>query len=149
MIIEGNLNPSHIVRLFIEAEYAFSIHYASGVEARVTHHKGTWFYAHLKDEKVDQYFLYTDSGEVISPNSLLQRMVETIHQENIATYLKAGKTNTWRELPAIVLQKALEIASGRFTDVTSIMSHQPGRNASIDEITGEFSFSPRTEEFSK
>lgn len=151
-MIQGVYNPTHIIRLFLENEYAFSITYKTGVEVRVSHHKGTWLVGRLKDNTLQNFFDYGDNGDVNGSNGrlvddqLVRRMVEEITRSALAEY---KGTSEWREGHAFALERALRVFGGKVEDIERIDVVQPGRNAVVDYVTGEFALYPREDEFSK
>lgn len=143
MIVEGLFNPSHIVRTFVSHEYAFEIKYKDHA-IRIAHTKGTWSCCKLKDGTVIDYVEINDcrSG-VDSDNGMLEALVESI-QEQLAA--KNATTNE-RDWDGKMIEKVLSIWGGKPSSIERISVVQPGRNAWVDNTTGNFFFAPREGEF--
>ena len=67
MLIEGSYKASHIIRTWLEREYAFSFFWEDA-EIRIGHHKGTWTIAKFVSGtyrgyfRLDDCFLYVEAS---------------------------------------------------------------------------------------
>lgn len=139
MQIEGFVNARHVLTAFLAHEYAFS-YYVRDKEIRVGHHKGTWFIAKMKDGKLYDQFSWGDGySGVESPNEFTKSFVNSIRT------LPQREDDSHSRFPeALSIMKALEIWGGPSEEVTKVCAVQPGRNAYIDEVTGDFVLNPET-----
>lgn len=151
MTVTGFPNPSHVIRLFIANEYAFDIRYPKH-SVRVAHWKGSWRLAKVRGgEVVDGVTVHDFGTGVESDSELTKALFEKIMEDALEKARKNRPEGRGpdREDDALGIEAALLIWGGRAADVAGIEVVQPGRNALVDFGTGEFSLSPRAEEFRK
>lgn len=149
MFIQGLTNPEHVIELFLNKEYAFSVSYKDGIEIRAAHHKGFWYIARIKDGKMLLLIEYGDNNDVVCSDPLAKAMAESIRDLK----LSQGAEKRWRieerEFCGFIISTFLGVIGGKKDDIEKIEVVQPGRNAYIDENTGDFCLSPRPEEWGK
>lgn len=143
MTVTGLFNPSHILRVFLAKEYAFEIRYPDQI-VRIAHGKGTWDLAKLNISGVIDFLAVQDYGAGVTGTNTM----------SVALFKKIGEDilfgdNLTREKDAQAIEKALSIWGGDPKTIQEIVAVQPGRNACINERTGEFDLSARQNEFFK
>lgn len=143
MIVEGLTNPSHVIRSFLINEYAFSIAYITH-EVRIAHHKGTWYCVKIKNDAVEDSILIQDDFSGVVTDS---EMAEALYEQIQVDSAKKIHFPSDRRDEAYVIEKFLRIWGGRTGTVVKISAVQPGRNASINQDTGDFVLSPAELEF--
>lgn len=145
MIVTGLFNPSHILRVFLAKEYAFEIMYPDQL-VRITHGKGTWNLAKLNAFGVIDFLVIQDYGTGISGSN---KMSVALFKTIAAEILPIEMTDITREVDAKAIEKALRVWGGDPTTILGITAVQPGRNAGLNEDTGDFELRPRENEFFK
>lgn len=150
MIIEGILNPKHLLTVFLIKEYGFSIIYPNH-EIRIGHRKGIWYCAKIKNNQVIDFVEINDEIKILNArNELTKSVLETVVEQEINEWEGEEKgfihNRNWM---ADMLIKFLKIWGGKMSEIQKISVVQPGRNSSIDEFTGNFDFNPREEEWDK
>jgi len=150
MLLQGPVNQSHLIRMMLENEYAFSVQYEDKKEIRCAHYKGLWTVAFYKNGLLWKTFCMDDTCNMdnhswqIDP--ILKGFMEA-RKERLESKYENGDFH--REYPAEVLYDILVLLAGHNNNIQTINIVQPGRNARIDEFTGEFFLAPREGEFKK
>lgn len=142
MTVEGLFNPSHVLRSFIAAEYAFCVFYPKH-EIRIAHQKGSWYCVKMEKTEIIDTIQIDDS---FGSHWAMMDMTEALYDSLKTQHRSLPPT---RENEALVIEKFLKIWGGKTQTVGKIVAVQPGRNAIIDGDTGEFELSPREDEFKK
>jgi hypothetical protein len=147
MLLEGLYNQDHFIKMMLEKEYAFSLAYTDGHEVRVGHHKGNWTFAQFKNGELVRTFDIDDRPDM-GYEFKIDALLRGYTTSRIEFHEKKVEDN-FRELPAKVILDVVKLLVGEKNQVVRVDVKQPGRNAHIDQFTGEFSFSPREGEFKK
>lgn len=144
MIVDGFSNPTHILRTCLAHEYAFSYE-INGKVIHVAHTKGTWSFGKLQNGELIDYFTWGDSfTEVQSSHELTKSFITSIQlQGKNDKHTILGE----RDTEARWIEKALYVWAGPSLLIERISVIQPGRNAFVDELSGEFILSPREQDF--
>lgn len=149
MHIQGFVVPTHCIRMCLENEYAFLVKYKSGVEVRVAHFKGVWTLLRYKEGKATGWFSFDDSGSVVdASDAFVRSFIDAIIEGFVVDTKGYGWWNE-RSMDALLLSKVFAIMGGKDDDVLDVSVIQPGRNATIDKVTGEFDLQPSAAEFRK
>ena len=143
MFIQGLSNPSHVLRCFLANEYAFEIAYPNH-SVRVAHGKGTWSMGKVKDGNVVGRIEVLDCFSGCSSDD---EMTRGLYEEIQRMRTERKKDAHGRDEEAYVIEMFLRIWGGKPSGITAVHVVQPGRNAWVGESTGEFSLSPRWEEW--
>lgn len=148
MNIQGLLSPTHLIRLCLEHEYAFSVTFKENVEIRVSHYKGTWKVLRMKEDVVTGWFSYCDSGALEqASDDFIQAFVCSVIETFKKDRNQFGEYH--RSTDALLLSRLIQIIGGKDEDIITVSIVQPGRNALLNEDTGDFELYPRIEEFRK
>lgn len=129
MTVTGLSNPTHLLRLFLSKEYAFDVVYPTHI-IRIAHRKGFWC---LRKSTGDYLTVgdYSNGSLVDCANSMTRALFETLITENLP--LDATRADE-----ASVIERAMRIWAGNPNTITEFIVVQPGRNASIDQDTGDY-----------
>ena len=138
--IEGFVNTEHLLRAFIENEYAFSFSWGDEREVRIAHHKGLWTLAKLEKNKVKSWFSMSDSFDFEISEPLLRGLVETLLVLK-KDYLKRHTQE--RQIESFILAKILHIWGGDICNIKKFSCVQPCRNGSVDRSSGDFVLNPQ------
>jgi hypothetical protein len=141
MLLSGNFNREHILRQFFSCEYAFKIFW-DHLEIRVAHHRGTWYLVKVEKEVFTDYFEINDQWIVWDKaNPILQGFIQA--QKEL---FDTGE-RTMREAIAIALTNVLTVWGDVLQRIKGVEVIQPGRNASIDDETGDFWLAPQIDQW--
>ena len=151
MTVEGLFNPSHLIRTFLAHEYAFSIFYPKH-EIRIAHGKGTWSCVKIRQGQVIDWVIIQDMGTGNeSENEMTKALFDKIQQDNWENIKYRFREDQLcdRDGDSLFIENALTVWGGKTSSIEEIVVVQPGRNASVDERTGEYILHPRIGEFVK
>lgn len=144
MKIQGFYNPTHVIRCFLENEYAFDIEYPQWT-IRIAFAKGSWSMAKVKKgEVVDTIVVHDQFEGYETQDSLTEGLIESLAEQHAQRW--NGKPHSRAE-DSDFISKLLKFWAGKSDKIVSISVLQPGRNAHVDFATGEFILSPREEDF--
>lgn len=144
MTVSGPFNPTHIVRSFLEHEYAFEIHYPTH-SVRIAHNKGTWFLVRVKEGRADDFIEIRDCfGGAECKNDLTLSLYTFFEQKQFAKGCDDPR-NRYEE--SIIIDQFLRIWGGPYEKAESIAVYQPGRNSYVDDVRLEIELYPREAEF--
>jgi len=136
MLIQGLFNNAHFVGELFLREYAFSLSWLDKKEIRVAHSKGTWFVMKIDSDKQKSFFKINDMWEFNGLGHAMVRAFIDMYQKE----LKPDMTNKLdrRSSLAFVLAELTHSWVSPLEGIQTINCFQPGRNARLDEETGDF-----------
>lgn len=135
MNIHGKPVFAHTLQNFLEKEYAFFILYEGGIELRVAHSKGIWYFMQRRNKEVLHTFSFGDNGDVEADNDLVLAFLK----EKLKGRGDELALNATRRFISTIISDALIAMYG--DKVAEVEVVQPGRNAMLKE-DGSFTLSP-------